>query len=60
MYEEIETAIKGVLEEVDESDSFKRRFEKLIPSFFETSYSTPDLEETIDLMKVELNEEEDI
>ena len=60
MYKEVEIAITEVLAEAAESDSFKRRFSKLIPSFFETSYSTHDLEETIELIRMEEQHEDKV
>lgn len=57
LHEEVELAIKGVLAETTESDGFKRRFAKLISSFFEKPYLTLDLEDTIDLIILEAQQE---
>ena len=42
-----------IINSMDETDTFKVRFEKLINNYFERSSSVSDLEDTINLLKVD-------
>ena len=53
LYSELEESIGMIINSMDETDTFKVRFEKLINNYFERSSSVSDLEDTINLLKVD-------
>ena len=53
LYSELEESIGMIINSMDETDTFKVRFEKLINNYFERSSSLSDLEDTINLLKVD-------
>lgn len=46
-----------MVDSVDEGEEFRRRFKKLIYNYYERSYGTHDLEDTIELIKLSHEEE---
>ena len=52
LYSELEESIGMIINSMDETDTFKVRFEKLINNFW-TKSSVSDLEDTINLSKVD-------
>lgn len=57
LYRELENAIEEMVDSVDEGEEFRRRFKKLIYNYYERSYGTQDLEDTIELIKLSHEEE---
>lgn len=52
LFPEIELAIDEELENINESDSFKRGFKRLIENFIEKSYREDDIKEVINLIQL--------
>lgn len=58
LYQELERTIEDVINTIDEEEDFKRRFKCLINKYYERSFGTQDLEDTIELVKLIHNEED--
>ncbi|WP_163853508.1 hypothetical protein [Paenibacillus elgii] len=57
MVKEFEEAIDAVLQDIDESEDFKRRFKKLIQNSLENSYRTEDILGILELIKLPIKGE---
>ena len=51
IYKELEYATARVIENIDESDTFKRLFQKIIENYYNESSSMSDIENVIQLQK---------
>ena len=52
-FKELKEAMEAVLEEIDESDTFKRRFANMVEKYFTNSVSGPMINEVVELAREE-------
>lgn len=52
-FKELEDAVEMVLEDIDESDTFKRRFTNMIEEYFKNSVKGPMIQAIVDLAREE-------